>query len=118
MVAGTAGFEPALLEVLVRDIGADSANEVVRQFVADAPRQLDDMRELAGSGRMDLLSHQARLVARASRTVGLTRLAGAAMHVQEEAGGGRYDGISAKVEAMAPLVESGLDALRRWQVAA
>jgi len=118
VVAGSAGFEPALLDVLVRDIGTESAGEVVRQFVADAPRQLDDMRELAGSGRMDLLAHQARLVARAARTVGLTHLAAAAAQVQEEAGAGQYDGISAKVEAMAPLVDAGLEALRRWQVAA
>ncbi len=118
VMAPSAGFEPALLDSLARDIGDEAARDVVRQFVADAPRQLDDMRDLAGSGRMDLLAHQARLVARAARAVGLTGLAGAAMGVQDDAASGRYDGLPARVEAMAPLVETGLEALRRWQAMA
>jgi CheY-like chemotaxis protein/HPt (histidine-containing phosphotransfer) domain-containing protein len=117
-MAPSPGFDPALLEALARDIGDEAARDVVRQFVADAPRQMDDMRDLAGSGRMDLLAHQARLVARAARAVGLTGLAGAAMGVHDDAAAGRYEGLAARVEAMAPQVEAGLEALRRWQAVA
>ncbi len=113
VVAGVGGFEPAQLEALMGDIGTEAARGVVRQFMADARRQLDDMRELADTGRMDLLGHQARLVARAARTVGLARLGEAATAIQEEAAAGNYDGLRLRVDALEPLVRAGLDALRR-----
>ena len=87
----------------------------MRQFQADALRQMEDMRDLVQAGRMDLLGHQARLVARAARTVGLAQLGLAAASVQEEVAAGRHDGLRERVEALEPLVLAGLDALRRWQ---
>jgi len=107
------GFDPAQLDALVGDIGRAAAQEVVRQFIADAQRQLDDMRELADGKRMDLLGHQARLVARAARTVGLRRLGDAANAIQEEVAAGRYEGMRLHVDALETLVHAGVDALRR-----
>ena len=100
------------------DIGAAPAAEVMRQFQADALRQVEDMRDLAAAGRMDLLGHQARLVARAARTVGLAQLALAATAIQEDVTAGAYDGVRPKVDALEPLVLAGLDALRRWHIPA
>ena len=113
-----AGFDPSRLEALVADIGAAPAAEVMRQFQADALRQVEDMRDLAAAGRMDLLGHQARLVARAARTVGLAQLALAATAIQEDVTAGAYDGVRPKVDALEPLVLAGLDALRRWHIPA
>ncbi len=113
-----AGFDAHRLALLVEEIGAGPVAEVVRQFQADALRQMEDMRDLVQAGRMDLLGHQARLVARAARTVGLAQLGLAAAAIQEEASAGRYDGLRERVEALEPLVLAGLDSLRRWQVPA
>ena len=113
-----AGFDAQLLALLVEEIGAGPVAEVVRQFQADALRQMEDMRDLVQAGRMDLLGHQARLVARAARTVGLAQLGLAAAAIQEEVVAGRYDGLRERVEALEPLVLAGLDSLRRWQVPA
>ncbi|MCC6718035.1 MAG: PAS-domain containing protein [Acetobacteraceae bacterium] len=114
----SAALDVARLEALVAEIGGASAADVVRQFQADALRQLEDMRDLAQAGRMDLLGHQARLMARAARTVGLVPLGLAATAIQEEVAAGRYDGVAAQVDALEPLVLSGLDALRRWPIPA
>ncbi len=111
-----ASFDPTRLAALAQEIGAGPVAEVVRQFQADALRQMEDMRDLVQSGRMDLLGHQARLVARAARTVGLGQLALAAAAIQEEAASGRYAGLRERVEALEPLVLAGLDALRRSHV--
>ncbi len=113
-----AGFDAQRLAALVEEIGAGPVAEVVRQFQADALRQMEDMRDLVQAGRMDLLGHQARLVARAARTVGLAQLGLAAAAIQEEVAAGRYDGLRERVEALEPLVLAGLDSLRRWQVPA
>ena len=113
-----AGFDPLRLEALVADIGAAPAAEVIRQFQADALRQVEDMRDLAAAGRMDLLGHQARLVARAARTVGLAQLALAATAIQDDVAASAYDGVRPKVDALEPLVLAGLDALRRWHIPA
>jgi len=111
-----AGFDASRLATLVEEIGAGPVAGVVRQFQADALRQMEDMRDLVQAGRMDLLGHQARLVARAARTVGLAQLGLAAAAIQEEVAAGRYDGLRERVEALEPLVLAGLDALRRWHV--
>jgi len=110
------GFDPARLVALVGEIGAGSVGDVRRQFSADALRQLEDMRDLAAAGRMDLLGHQARLVARAARTVGLVQLGEAAASIQDDVAAGRYDGLRAKVDGLEPMVLAGMDALRRWQM--
>ena len=113
-----AGFDAQRLALLVEEIGAAPVAEGARQFQADALRQMEDMRDLVQAGRMDLLGHQARLVARAARTVGLAQLGLAAAAIQEEVAAGRYDGLRERVEALEPLVLAGLDSLRRWQVPA
>ena len=82
------------LEALVADIGAAPAAEVIRQFQADALRQVEDMRDLAAAGRMDLLGHQARLVARAARTVGLAQLALAATAIQDDVAASAHPSLS------------------------
>ncbi len=109
-------FDPARLMALVDEIGAGPAGDVLRQFSTDALRQLEDMRDLADAGRMNLLGHQARLVARAARTVGLLPLADAAAAIQEDVATERYDGLRAKVDGLEPLVLAGMDALRRWRM--
>ncbi len=109
-------FDAACLTALVGAIGADPVADVLRQFMADGMRQLEDMRDLAGSGRMDLLGHQARLVARGAGTVGLGQLGLAATAIQEDIAAGRYDGMRERVNALEPLVLAGLDSLRRWQM--
>ena len=112
------GFDPSPLAALVGEIGPGATAEVIRQFQADAQRQVEDMRELAAAGRMDLLGHQARLVARAARTVGLAHLAQAAAAIQQDVAAGSYDGMRPKIDALEPLVLAGLDALRRWHIPA
>ena len=112
------GFDPSRLEALVGDIGAGPVAELMRQFQADALRQVEDMRDLSEAGRMDLLGHQARLAARAARTVGLLQLALAATAIQEAVTAGTYGGMRPKVDALEPLVLAGLDALRRWHIPA
>jgi HPt (histidine-containing phosphotransfer) domain-containing protein len=112
------GFDASRLAALVEEIGPGPVAEAVRQFQADALRQMEDMRDLAQAGRMDLLGHQARLVARAARAVGLVQLGLAAAAIQEEVAAGRYEGLRERVEALEPLVLTGLDALRRWPVPA
>jgi len=112
------GFDAARLTALVGAIGAEATADVLRQFIADGMRQLEDMRDLAGSRRMDLLGHQARLVARGAGTVGLVQLGLAAAAIQEDIAAGRYDGMRERVDALEPLVLAGLDSLRRWQMPA
>jgi CheY-like chemotaxis protein len=112
-----AGFDAGRLEGLRGEIGEGALGAVLRQFSTDSLRQLEDMRDLARAGRSDLLGHQARLVARAARTVGLVQLGLAAAAVQEDVAAGRHDGLAARVEALEPLLLAGLDALRRWQMA-
>jgi signal transduction histidine kinase/ActR/RegA family two-component response regulator len=115
-----AGFEPARLDALAGEIGAAAVADMLRQFSNDVLRQMEDMRDLAKSGRLDLLGHQARLVARAARTVGLAQLGAAVSAVQEATvqqvdGAGRQEALGAQVDALEPLVLAGMDALRRWQ---
>lgn len=108
-----AGFDPAQLDRLRHDIGEGALRDVVRLFSANALHQLGDMRELARSARTDLLAHQARLLARAARTVGLEQLGAAAAALEEDARAGHGEDLPARVEALEPLLLVGLDALRR-----
>ena len=112
------GFDSARLAALVGEIGPGPVAEAMRQFQADALRQVEDMRDLAATGRLDLLAHQARLVARSARTMGLVQLAAAAAEIQEDVAAGRHDAMGTRIEALEPLVLAGLDALRRWRIPA
>ena len=117
MARATPGFDAGRLETLREEIGQGAVLDVLRQFSTDSLRQLEDMRDLARTGRADLLGHQARLVARAARTVGLVQLGLAAAAVQEDVAAGRHAELAGQVEALEPLLLAGLDALRRWQSA-
>mgnify|MGYP003526567919 CR=1 FL=1 len=70
---------------LVKAIADQAATLIHTSNLYRVPRQeelADRLCELADDGRMDLLAHQARLVARAARTVGLVRVGSAAAAIQ------------------------------------
>ena len=97
-------------ESLLRTLGGDEdmAREIVPEFLADARRQLDILRETAVSGSAGELARQAHALKGASATVGALRLEGEAARLEAEAkqaGGGRLDGGQERVVAL----EAALD---------
>jgi signal transduction histidine kinase/CheY-like chemotaxis protein/HPt (histidine-containing phosphotransfer) domain-containing protein len=109
------GFDTARLDALTREIGAEPTEEVLRRFVDGAVEQVDAMSDLAETGRLDLLAHQARLIARSAEMVGLLGIGQVAATVEHRARAGVADELGDLVRQLRFMVPAALDELRTWR---
>ena len=108
-------FERARLDQLMADIGAPATLEVVRQFSEDTQRQVATMGDLAESGRLELLAHNARILARAAHNVGLPRVALAANTLLALLEQGETVGLREQVRQISLMLRAGNEDLRSWR---
>jgi CheY-like chemotaxis protein/HPt (histidine-containing phosphotransfer) domain-containing protein len=102
-------FDPAVLDELVRELGADVAAEVVRMFVENAGREIATIRDLVGQASNTEVARLAHSMANTARSVGLLRVARAAGDI----------GIGLvtreQVAALEALLWAGIEELRMWR---
>jgi signal transduction histidine kinase/CheY-like chemotaxis protein/HPt (histidine-containing phosphotransfer) domain-containing protein len=108
------GFDQAILDAMVRDVGPDSAAEIVRAFIDASSRQFADMQTHAASGETTELIRHANTLARIARNVGLMRLGRAAAEL-ESATTGESPGLQAKLLNVRSLLLAGIEELRGWR---
>jgi len=81
-VGGWPILDESVLGLLARDIGEDGANDVVRLFLAGAPRMIDRLeRSFASRGRV--LLREVHTLASAACSVGLLRVGHAAAEIEQ-----------------------------------
>jgi signal transduction histidine kinase/DNA-binding response OmpR family regulator len=102
-------FDPAVLDELVRELGADVAAEVVRMFIDNAGREIATIRELVGQASNTEVARLAHSMANTARSVGLLRVGRAAADI----------GIGLvtpeQVGALEALLWAGIEELRMWR---
>jgi len=102
-------------EVLLRILGGDKelASEIITEFLTDARRQLQALRETAASGGADELRRQAHGLKGASGTVGALALSALAARLEAdaaEAGESRLGGAEESVTALEAALKDFQDA--------
>jgi hypothetical protein len=113
--AADAVFDPARIRVLMTEIGAAPARDLVEIFLADAEQRLATMRELAGSGDAKTLGRAAHSLKSSAATFGLDRLAALAREIESVAATAPAARLAALVEAAASALGGGRSA---WLAAA
>ncbi len=108
-------FDPARLDELVADIGAAATQEVVRQFSEDTMAQVATMGDLAESGRLELLGHNARVLNRSAQNVGLLRVAAAASALLGLIETGPPERLREQVRQIGLILRNGVEDLRAWR---
>jgi CheY-like chemotaxis protein/HPt (histidine-containing phosphotransfer) domain-containing protein len=108
------GFDQAILDSMVRDVGPDSAAEIVRAFIDASSRQFADMQAYAVSGETTELIRHANTLARIARNVGLMRLGRAAAEL-ESTTTEESPGLQAKLLKVRSLLLAGIEELRGWR---
>jgi HPt (histidine-containing phosphotransfer) domain-containing protein len=102
-------FDPAVLDELVRELGADVAAEVVRMFIDKSGQELATIRERLAMGATADVARLAHAMANTARSVGLLRLARAAADISIGA-------VAAEqVGAVETLLWTGIEELRMWR---
>jgi signal transduction histidine kinase/DNA-binding response OmpR family regulator len=102
-------FDPAVLDELVRELGADVAAEVVRMFIENARHEVANIRELVGQASSTELARLAHSMANTARSVGLLRVGRAAADV----GVGLVT--IEQVNGLEALLFEGIEELRMWR---
>jgi CheY-like chemotaxis protein len=105
------GFDQAILDAMVRDVGADSATEIVRAFIHASSLQFADIQAHAASGDTAELIRHANTLARIARNVGLMRLGRAAAEFESATTGE----LPAKLLNVRSLLLAGIEELRGWR---
>ncbi|MCW3475410.1 ATP-binding protein [Limobrevibacterium gyesilva] len=105
------GFDPAMLDAMVRDLGPGAAADVVRLFIETGLRQTADLLAHAEAGRRAELMREAGALGRTAANLGLMRVSHAAA-VLEDAGSG--EDIAEQVHDLHALLQAGIDELGNW----
>jgi hypothetical protein len=107
-------FDPAVLDLLVRETGAEAASAAVAEFVAGAARDLEALRASVARGAAADAARLAGDLARTAQRLGLLRLRRAAAALAAGPVGGRPVS-EEQVAALEPLLWSGVEELRMWR---
>jgi signal transduction histidine kinase/DNA-binding response OmpR family regulator len=108
-------FDPARLDELVAEIGPAATLEVVRLFCEDSLAQVATMGDLAESGRLELLAHNARVLVRAAENVGLMRLSAAVTTLQDDIADGAPERLREHVRQIGLILRNAMEELRAWR---
>jgi signal transduction histidine kinase/CheY-like chemotaxis protein len=103
-------FDPAVLDAMLRELGAEPTVEVVRRFVDAGARDAAGIADLAAAGSLDEVRRQAQALADRARGLGLMRVAWAAGELAQGEGGE----VRAQIDRLHLLVQAGVDELRNW----
>ena len=101
-------LDRAVLDDLAREIGSGPTVELVRMFIAAAPRHLDTLRALAARHDEAELLRQAQLLGTTAGSLGLRPMARACREVRETGTGAMTP------HRLARQLDQGLAALRDW----
>ena len=102
MTAPQSGLDNAVLDSLRESVGGDREflAELVDEFLADAPVQLESLRETATSGDATGVRRAAHTLKGNSRTFGATSLASLSKEVEAAAVAGELDVVLSRVDEM------------------
>lgn len=107
------GFDPAVLDILLRERGTEVATSLVAAFIARVPPLLARLRALEAEGATTAVAEQARTLATDAATFGLMRAARAGLDL-----GARDFGPAGDPQSLAAferLIGLGLEELKHWQ---
>ncbi|HEY2131512.1 MAG TPA: Hpt domain-containing protein [Acetobacteraceae bacterium] len=99
---------------MVRDVGPQSAGEMVRAFIDVSGRQFSDMQGLAAAGQAEEVTPHAHALARLARNVGLMRLSRATAELEGAIASGSGE-LAARLLVNRSLLFACLDELRNWR---
>lgn len=105
-------FDPARVRLLMTEIGAAPARDLVEIFLADAEKRLAGMRALAGSGETKALGRAAHSVKSSAATFGLERLAAVAREIESAAATAPAARLAALIDAAGAALGGGRSAWR------
>jgi len=105
-------FDPGRVQLLMTEIGAAPARDLVEIFLADAEKRLAGMRALAGSGETKALGRAAHSVKSSAATFGLDRLAAVAREIESAAATAPAARLAALIDAAAAALGGGRSAWR------
>lgn len=116
--AAAAGGLPLLdervLTLLAEDIGEDGAADVVRLFLTESPRMIDQL-EQSSVSRGRALLRDVHTLASAARSVGLLRVGHAAADIEEMLA--HEDPGSERLIALLDLLRQSVARLAEWEAA-
>jgi HPt (histidine-containing phosphotransfer) domain-containing protein len=111
------------VRALYRAVGddADFVGELVDEYLADAPRQLDAMRAAVASGSIDELTRASHTLKGTSLNVGAAALAEICRGIEQRARAGEWTGVEGLIgeaEQAFGAASAALDEARanRWEV--
>ena len=95
-------LDTATLDELRTSVGGDDEflAELVDEYLADAPMQLETLYEAAASGDADVARRAAHTLKGTSRTFGAAGLASLCQVAEAEAGAGDLDAVLARVDGL------------------
>ena len=110
-------LDTRVLDELRESIGGDEAffSELVDEFLADAPRQLQSLREAATAGDAEACRRAAHTLKGNGRTFGAEELAALCLEVETAAAAGDLDAVLPRLEEIDQAweqVRAALDAAR------
>jgi signal transduction histidine kinase/DNA-binding response OmpR family regulator len=105
-------FDAERVRLLMTEIGAAPARDLVEIFLADAEARLAGMRALAGSGETKALGRAAHSVKSSAATFGLDRLAAVAREIESAAATASPTRLAALLDAAAAALGGGRSAWR------
>ena len=101
-------FDPAVLDLLVGELGGEATASMVRRFVDQADSEMSALCERAAVGDDDEIAGHAHAMAQAAGSVGLLRVRHAASRIEP----GPL--VGAQLAVLAQLLCAGMEELRMW----
>ncbi len=102
-------FDPAVLDALVGDIGAEASGEIVKMFVGGSSQQMTELRAMADQRRPREMARMAHSLGNTARSVGLMRVARAAGALEADGAGPE------RMDALQAMLHEGVEELRAWR---
>jgi HPt (histidine-containing phosphotransfer) domain-containing protein len=106
-------LDPKTIDELLDSVGGDRAflAELVDEFLADAPRQLESLRSAIASGDSETARRAAHTLKSTARTFGALALASACQDAEAAAAAGELGTVGAHVDELAALLDRACSAL-------
>lgn len=105
-------FDPATLETLAQDAGADVVGMLVDEFLCEMQKRVAAIVALSDTGDIEKLGFEAHALKSISSTYGAARLGRRAAVIERAARDGERDSACAAVEGILPEAEATVAAFR------
>lgn len=109
------GFDPAALDRLTADIGAEATAKVIRLFARDAGQNVDAMRMHVVAGQFQEVASNARSLGNAAQGLGLLRIGRIALNLSDAASKQDRDSVGDQLDTLQVQLPEDLDELKGWR---